>query len=608
MAGRMRRRRRSILTMVAIVAYVAFAGASASVVRAGSDGRGRPARARVRTRRARGRGVGVGRGDPARRRPGAHPRRGLPAVRAGDGRPDRLGHAVDRLDRSRRVEATCPGWLAESLGVSLAAQAATLPIVLASFGRLADPVAGRQPRGRAARRSGDGGRARRDARRLPGPRRRAAAGRERPGGTRLGLAADHGRDRRRDGVAAVRERDPAGAGRRGHGGRRRSWSSPSSTSAGEGATSAAGRRRGTAEPRSGATAKRPSGPTLPPPEARGPDPRDHRRGDGRRRRQPAQRRRAGQRARCRAGRRDPRRGLARRAAPHRWRPRSRPAARRARPADPAVGPADRRGDPHPPARGPRGRPRPAAGSLPGAAGLRARHARTGTRLRGVARRGWRRRGRRCAWASPRATGSRSTTSTSASCGRSAAGSRSMPPDGGTGINNVSVVLLGAVGDFRFLLAGDVEEAIDSSLLAERLPRLDLLKVAHHGSRTATTQAFVDAVRPRIAIASAGTGNPYGHPARATLERLSGAGRPRLPDRSRRDGGRHVRGDRADGPGRRRPGGPGELRAVGRGSTVARVPVRDPARGPRPRSEAAEADRAGRRPAGRYAQRGLPSSR
>ncbi len=98
----------------------------------------------------------------------------------------------------------------------------------------------------------------------------------------------------------------------------------------------------------------------------------------------------------------------------------------------------------------------------------------------------------------------------------------VPPDGGTGINNVSVVLLGSVGDYRFLLAGDVEEAIDSSLLAESLPRLDLLKVAHHGSRTATTQAFVDAVRPRIAIASAGTGNPYGHPARATRERLSGA--------------------------------------------------------------------------------------
>jgi competence protein ComEC len=98
-----------------------------------------------------------------------------------------------------------------------------------------------------------------------------------------------------------------------------------------------------------------------------------------------------------------------------------------------------------------------------------------------------------------------------------------PPDSGTGINNVSVVLLGVVGERRFLLAGDVEEEVDPSLLAAGLPPVDLLKVAHHGSRTATTDAFVAAVRPRVAIASAGAGNPYGHPTRATLERLAAAG-------------------------------------------------------------------------------------
>jgi competence protein ComEC len=98
-----------------------------------------------------------------------------------------------------------------------------------------------------------------------------------------------------------------------------------------------------------------------------------------------------------------------------------------------------------------------------------------------------------------------------------------PPDGGTGINNVSVVLLGQVRSSRFLLMGDVEQAIDPHLLAEGLPRVDLLKVAHHGSKTATTQPFVDAVRPRVAVASAGAGNPYGHPAKATLDRLSAAG-------------------------------------------------------------------------------------
>ena len=98
-----------------------------------------------------------------------------------------------------------------------------------------------------------------------------------------------------------------------------------------------------------------------------------------------------------------------------------------------------------------------------------------------------------------------------------------PPDTGTAINNVSVVLLGEASGRRFLLAGDVEEGIDPALLARGLPRVDLLKVAHHGSRTATTQAFVDAVRPRVAVASAGAGNTYGHPAPATLARLRAAG-------------------------------------------------------------------------------------
>ena len=81
--------------------------------------------------------------------------------------------------------------------------------------------------------------------------------------------------------------------------------------------------------------------------------------------------------------------------------------------------------------------------------------------------------------------------------------------------------------------GDVEEGIDPSLLTEGLPHVDLLKVAHHGSRTATTQAFIDAVRPAVAVASAGAGNPYGHPAKATLDRLAASGARVL--RTDRDG-------------------------------------------------------------------------
>ncbi|MEZ0241417.1 MAG: ComEC/Rec2 family competence protein [Chloroflexota bacterium] len=94
-----------------------------------------------------------------------------------------------------------------------------------------------------------------------------------------------------------------------------------------------------------------------------------------------------------------------------------------------------------------------------------------------------------------------------------------PGDGGTAINNVSIVLLGQVGARRFLLAGDIEEGIDPVLLARGLPSVDFLKVAHHGSRTASTAAFLGAVRPRVAVVSAGAGNRYGHPAPATIERL-----------------------------------------------------------------------------------------
>jgi beta-lactamase superfamily II metal-dependent hydrolase len=98
-----------------------------------------------------------------------------------------------------------------------------------------------------------------------------------------------------------------------------------------------------------------------------------------------------------------------------------------------------------------------------------------------------------------------------------------PPDDGTGINNVSIVLLGEVDGHRFLLAGDIEQQIDPHLLARELPRVDLLKVAHHGSRTSSTEAFLAAVRPSVAVISAGRGNPYGHPAPATVARLEGSG-------------------------------------------------------------------------------------
>src|SRR6185503_473057 len=98
-----------------------------------------------------------------------------------------------------------------------------------------------------------------------------------------------------------------------------------------------------------------------------------------------------------------------------------------------------------------------------------------------------------------------------------------PLDDGKAINDTSIVLLGMTHGHRFLLTGDAEEEVDPTLVSRGLPRVDVLKVAHHGSRTATTGALLDATRPRVAVISVSADNDYGHPAPETLERLRARG-------------------------------------------------------------------------------------
>ncbi len=98
-----------------------------------------------------------------------------------------------------------------------------------------------------------------------------------------------------------------------------------------------------------------------------------------------------------------------------------------------------------------------------------------------------------------------------------------PASTGTGVNNTSIVLLGTASGRHFLLMGDAEQGVDPELVAGGLPRLDVLKVAHHGSATATTAALLEATRPALALISVGAGNDFGHPAPSTLARLRGAG-------------------------------------------------------------------------------------
>ena len=91
------------------------------------------------------------------------------------------------------------------------------------------------------------------------------------------------------------------------------------------------------------------------------------------------------------------------------------------------------------------------------------------------------------------------------------------------INNGSIVLALRCGGFTALLTGDAEAPVESLLVARGLPRFDLLQVGHHGSESSTSPPFLTATQPRIALISAGAGNEYGHPRRATLDALAAAG-------------------------------------------------------------------------------------
>ena len=98
-------------------------------------------------------------------------------------------------------------------------------------------------------------------------------------------------------------------------------------------------------------------------------------------------------------------------------------------------------------------------------------------------------------------------------------------------NDRSLVMVAEVPGYRFWLTGDVAAPVERRLVhspgryltssAER--RLDILKVAHHGSKTSTAEAFLRALEPRVALISSAPGNVYGHPHASVLKRLEAAG-------------------------------------------------------------------------------------
>lgn len=86
------------------------------------------------------------------------------------------------------------------------------------------------------------------------------------------------------------------------------------------------------------------------------------------------------------------------------------------------------------------------------------------------------------------------------------------------LNNKSMVGLLNHKGIKILFTGDIEEPVEEQLLSS-LGKIDILKVAHHGSNTSSTEKFIGKVEPEVALISVGKNNSYGHPSREVINRF-----------------------------------------------------------------------------------------
>lgn len=92
------------------------------------------------------------------------------------------------------------------------------------------------------------------------------------------------------------------------------------------------------------------------------------------------------------------------------------------------------------------------------------------------------------------------------------------------LNNNSIVCKLHYNNFSVLFTGDIEEKAERQILQEYSSNLNILnsqilKVAHHGLNTSSTQEFIDAVNPRIALIGVGENNKFGHPNKNVIKRF-----------------------------------------------------------------------------------------
>ncbi|HLA95659.1 MAG TPA: ComEC/Rec2 family competence protein, partial [Pyrinomonadaceae bacterium] len=94
----------------------------------------------------------------------------------------------------------------------------------------------------------------------------------------------------------------------------------------------------------------------------------------------------------------------------------------------------------------------------------------------------------------------------------------------TSDNNSSIVMRIVYGEHVFLLTGDIEHEAEAALVTGgTVLNADVVKVPHHGSRTSSTTAFVDAVKSKTAVISVGRRSMFGHPHGEVVERWRNAG-------------------------------------------------------------------------------------
>lgn len=93
-------------------------------------------------------------------------------------------------------------------------------------------------------------------------------------------------------------------------------------------------------------------------------------------------------------------------------------------------------------------------------------------------------------------------------------------------NNNSIVLSLQYGNIDFLFTGDAEQEAEAAMLVSGVvpvPDVEILKVGHHGSRTASSHDFLTATNPEVAIYMAGEDNRYGHPHEEAIIALTNIG-------------------------------------------------------------------------------------